>query len=430
MAERALLACIAGPPGSWELEDDLAELTELARSAGAEPVGAVVQARHRYEAATLFTAGKVEEIAAAAAAHDAEIVLCNHNLSPRQQMRLQDALDRKVIDRTRLILDIFSTRAASREGRIQVELAQWLYLLPRLSGLGRDLSRTGGGIGTRGPGETKLESDRRRVRARITALRADLARVAVTRQVQRRGRARGVLCRVCLVGYTNAGKSTLHRALCGSDVLAADALFATLDPTTRALALPGNRRALLTDTVGFIHDLPHDLVAAFSATLEEVCDADLLLEVTDQSHPRWQEQRSSVEQVLGELGAATLPRILVWNKCDRPPAGAPPTAAADHPPPRTDLPHVRVVAKTGEGLADLRAMIAAALPDRRQEVRAVLPFGAEPLLHAVRTEGEVLSLRYEPRGIALVARCEPALAERVSAAARGRGESTPPAPGP
>ena len=420
MAERALLACVAGPAGSWDLDDELAELEELSRSAGAEPVAAVVQRHARYNPATLFTQGKVEELAAAVAAHEADTVLVGRDLSPRQQLRLEEALECKVIDRTRLILDIFAARARSREGRIQVELAQWLYLLPRLGGLGRELSRTGGGIGTRGPGETKLDADRRRVRARITALKADLEEVAATRQVQRVGRRRGGLPSVALVGYTNAGKSTLHRALCASDVLVANALFATLDPTTRLLPLPGNRQALLTDTVGFVHDLPHSLVAAFSATLEEVREADLLLEVVDHSHPRRWEQRAAVEAVLTELGAADLPRILIWNKSDRPASESGPSPAAAVPTPREDLPRLRVSARTGDGLGELREMIAAALPDERREVHVTLPFGSEPLLHAVREEGEVVSLRYEPTGVALIARCAPALATRIEAAAAGQ----------
>ena len=419
MAERAILACIAGPAGSWDLDDDVVELQELAASAGAEPLAAVLQRHARYNSATLFSRGKVEELTALALAHEADTVLCNRDLSPRQQLRLEEATGRKVIDRTRLILDIFASRARSREGRIQVELAQWLYLLPRLSGLGRDLSRTGGGIGTRGPGETKLTADRRRVRARIAALRADLTDVAATRQVQRGGRRRGGLPLVALVGYTNAGKSTMHRALCASDALVADVLFATLDPTTRIMPLATNRRALLTDTVGFVHDLPHTLIAAFSATLEEVREADVLLEVVDQSHPRHWEQRAAVEGVLTELGAADLPRILVWNKADRPAAQSAPSAAASRPAAREDLPGVAVSALRGDGLPELRALLVAALPDTRREVRATLPFGSEPLLHQVRSEGEVVSIDYLPTGVTLVARCDPALAAAVEAAAVG-----------
>ena len=417
MAERAVLACVAGPPGAWELDDDLAELTDLARSAGAEPVAAVLQRHRRYDPATLMTSGKVQELTETVAAQGAEVVLCNRSLTPRQQLRLEDAVGCKVIDRVRLILDIFACRARTREGRLQVELAQLLYMLPRLTGLGRELSRTGGGIGTRGPGETKLEADRRRVRVKIAALEREIAEVAATRQVQRGARRRSGLPVVALVGYTNAGKSTLHRTLCASDVYAADQLFATLDPTTRLLALPGNRSALLTDTVGFVHDLPHALVAAFSATLEEVRLADLLLEVVDRSHAHRFEQRAAVEGVLRELGAADLPRILVWNKADLPPSEPQPSPAATSPAPREDLPQVEVSALSGQGMPSLLERIAELLPDDRRQVTVVLPFTAEGLVHSVREEAEVVSLDYGEDGIALTARCAPALASRLLAAA-------------
>ncbi len=420
--ERAVLACIAGPPGGWSLDDEMAELEELARGAGAEPAAAVIQRQPKYHSATLFGKGKVEEIAAAVAAEAATVVLCSRNLSPRQQLHLQEAVSCKVIDRTRLILDIFAARARSREGRLQVELAQLLYLLPRLTGLGRDLSRTGGGIGTRGPGETQLETDRRRVRTRIAALRREIAEVAATREVQRGGRRRHGMPLVALVGYTNAGKSTLHRALCGSDVFVADQLFATLDPTTRQMGLPGGRAALLTDTVGFVHDLPHDLVAAFSATLEEIRQADLLLEVVDQSHPRAAEQRDTVDAVLGELGAADLPRIVVWNKADRPHAAG---LAPDPWEGAASVPAVRVSALRGDGLDALRTLMAARLPDARQEVAALLPFGSEALVEAVRRQGDLLSLAYEAGGIRISARCAPQLAARLTAAAAVPGAAAP-----
>jgi GTP-binding protein HflX len=410
--ERAVLAVIHGP-GDWSVDDDLSELADLARSAGAEVVGVVTQRHGRYHPATLFGEGKVAELREVMVAQAAHLALCNRDLSPRQQMRLEEAVDARVVDRTRLILDVFARRARSREGRIQVELAQCLYLLPRLGSLVEEMGRTGGGIGTRGPGETQLESDRRRVRRRIAALQAQLQAVAATRQVQRQGRSG--LPRVALVGYTNAGKSTLHRALTGSDVLAADVLFATLDPTTRLLALPQQRRALLSDTVGFIHDLPHHLVAAFAATLEEVSTADLLLEVVDASHPRAAEQRAAVERVLTEIGAAELPRIVVWNKMDLVPhdtaVAALPAGADDHPL------QVRVSAATGEGLEALRRAVAERLPLERVEVRVRLALGAEALVAAARREGEILELRYGAEGIDLVARSSPALAARLEAAA-------------
>ncbi len=393
------------------MEEELSELEELARSAGADPVAAVLQRHRHYHPATLLGSGKVEELAATVAATDADLVLCNRDLSPRQQLAMEEALHCRVIDRTRLILDIFAARAQSREGRVQVELAQCLYLLPRLDGLGRELSRTGGGIGTRGPGETKLESDRRRVRARIAALRAHIAHLGRTRELHRSARRRSYLPVVALVGYTNAGKSTLHQRLCGSDARAADQLFATLDPSTRAAALPDNRQVLVVDTVGFVHDLPHALIAAFSATLEEVRQADLLLEVVDQSHPREREQRAAVEKVLGELEAETIPRIVVWNKTDRPPApDADPRAPAD-------VPQVRVSALTGQGVDALRATIARVLDDPRRSVRVRLPLTAGELVAAVRAQGELTRLEYGADGIRLEARCPAALASALEAAA-------------
>lgn len=379
-------------------------------------MAAVLQRHRRYHPATLFGSGKVEELAAAVAAADADTVLCNRDLSPRQQLALEDALHCKVIDRTRLILDIFAARAHSREGRVQVELAQCLYLLPRLDGLGRELSRTGGGIGTRGPGETKLESDRRRVRARIAALRAQIAHLGTTRELHRGGRRRSSLPVVALVGYTNAGKSTLHQRLCDSDAHAADQLFATLDPSTRAARLPGNREALVVDTVGFVHDLPHALIAAFSATLEEVRQADLLVEVVDQSHPRQREQRTAVSRVLGELEAEALPRILVWNKIDRP---IPPDADLRE---AAEVPQVCVSARTGAGIDALRTAIANVLHDPRRPVRVHLPLAAGELVAAVRAHGELTHLVYGSDGIDLEARCPAALASRLeAAAAQARG---------
>ena len=415
--ERAVLAGIPGGRGAWELEDDIAELGELVRSAGAQPVATVLQRQRRLDPATLFTSGKVAELGDAVRAAEADLVLCNCGLSPRQQLRLEEALSVRVVDRTRLILDIFASRARSHEGRIQVELAQMLYLLPRLTGLGREMSRTGGGIGTRGPGETKLETDRRRVRARIAALRHQLEGVASARQVQRQGRRRGGLPLIALVGYTNAGKSTLHQALAGAGAHVADQLFATLDPTTRAMTLPGHGRALLTDTVGFVHNLPPDLVASFAATLEEVTEADLLLEVVDRSHPRHWEQCAAVEDVLRDLGAAGLPRIVVWNKVDLPAADASPALSATAAPP-PDLPRVEVAATTGQGLDALRTLIADRVQPPRRPVTVLLPFAAEGLLAAVRAQGTITALDYLPEGIALEAECPPDLAARLETAGR------------
>ncbi len=425
MDERAILAGLPGAPGSWNLEEDMEELAELARSSGALPVAQVVQHQRRRDPATLFTSGKAQEVADAVRAQDATLVLTNQGLSPRQQMRMEDLVGCRVVDRTRLILDIFARRARSHQGRIQVELAQLLYLLPRLTGLGRELSRTGGGIGTRGPGETQLETDRRRVRARITSLRRQLEGVASVRQVQREGRRRTGLPVVALVGYTNAGKSSLHRALAGPGSHVADQLFATLDPTVRGLDLPGNRRALLVDTVGFVHDLPPALVQAFSATLEEVVDADLLVEVLDQSHARCWEQREAVEKVLAELGAGALPRIVVWNKADLPAAEGAGMGGASRDAEGHSVPELRLSALTGQGLEDLRALLAQTLPSGRRRVRVLLPFAAEGLVAAVRSQGEMLTLRYGDEGIALEAECPAELAGRLEQAGRSWGPEAP-----
>lgn len=297
----------------WEVEESLAELAELAQDAGLNVVDTFIQKRSHPEPGTFIGKGKALELAEIL--DENAIVIFDDELTPAQQGNLSDLMDAPVIDRTQLILDIFAQRAQSNEGKIQVELAQLNYLLPRLTGKGIALSRLGGGIGTRGPGETKLETDRRRIRKRISDLRKELEKVRQTRGLQRQGRAETDVPVVALVGYTNAGKSTLLRALTGSDVFVADQLFATLDPTIRRWDLTEGRWVYLTDTVGFIRKLPHTLVAAFQATLEEVVYADLLLHVIDASHPQSLEQKEAVEEVLKEIGA-TQPIISVYNKVD------------------------------------------------------------------------------------------------------------------
>lgn len=297
----------------WEVEDNLAELAELATDAGLNVVDTFVQKRSYPEPGTFIGKGKALELGEIVEADD--LVIFDDELTPAQQGNLSDLIDAPVIDRTQLILDIFAQRAQSNEGKIQVELAQLNYLLPRLTGKGKALSRLGGGIGTRGPGETKLETDRRRIRKRISDLEADLDKVRQTRGLQREGRASTAVPVVALVGYTNAGKSTLLRALTGSEVYVADRLFATLDPTIRRWELKDGRWVYLSDTVGFIRKLPHTLVAAFQATLEEVVYADLLLHVIDANHPQALEQAEAVKDVLKEIGA-TQPIISVYNKID------------------------------------------------------------------------------------------------------------------
>ena len=350
--ERAILVgVVTGRQARWEAEDSLAELEQLARSAGARVAGTVLQERDRLDPRYLIGKGKAQEIRSQAAGVD--LVILDEELSGSQQRNLEELLGKRVLDRTGLILDIFAQRARSREGKLQVELAQLDYFLPRLAGAWSHLERLGGGIGTRGPGETQLESDRRRIRTRMAKIRQDLEQVRRHRALLRRPRRKVPFPIAALVGYTNAGKSSLMNALTHAGVDVRDQLFATLDPTLRRLTLPGERMALLSDTVGFIRKIPHQLVAAFQATLEEIQEAEILLHVVDASHPHAALQQAAVEGVLAELGLADRPTILVYNKIDRLPA-----LPFPH---RTRSGRVSVSAKTGAGLDDLRTEIAAYL---------------------------------------------------------------------
>jgi len=294
----------------------LEELHELADTAGVEVVDVVTQNRDRVDSAWYLGTGKIDEIAQRAEELDVDVIIFNDELSPSQTRNLDRVFDCKVIDRTQLILDIFAGRAQSREGKIQVELAQYNYLLPRLAGQGRQLSRLGGGIGTRGPGESKLESDRRHIRKRISELKQQLNDTVRTRQLHRERRKKNNVFQVALVGYTNAGKSTILNRLTGAGTLQEDKLFATLDPTTRQLSLPSGLEVLLTDTVGFIQDLPTSLVAAFRSTLEGVKEADLILHVVDSHHPDFQVHMEVVHKILNELKAEEIPLLVVFNKAD------------------------------------------------------------------------------------------------------------------
>jgi len=312
----ALVGVVTGSARRADVDVSLAELEGLAEAAGATVVLTTVQERQRPDPATFIGRGKVQSLAAACAEADVDIVICDNELSPAQLRHLQDELKCKVLDRTQLILDIFARRARTREGKRQVELAQLKYLLPRLAGSGTALSRLGGGIGTRGPGETKLETDRRRIRARIDALQREIDSVRQRRSQLRERREKRAVPTVALVGYTNAGKTTLFNRLTGERAVASDALFVTLDPLVRQIRLPDSRELLLSDTVGFIDRLPHALVAAFRATLEEVVEADLILHVIDASNPEWGRQVAAVERVLDEVGAADAPAVQVFNKVD------------------------------------------------------------------------------------------------------------------
>jgi GTP-binding protein HflX len=312
----ALVGVVTGSARRADADVSLDELAGLAEAAGATVVLTTVQERPRPDPATFIGRGKVQSLAAACAEADIDVVICDNELSPAQLRHLEDELQCKVVDRTQLILDIFARRARTREGKRQVELAQLKYLLPRLAGSGTALSRLGGGIGTRGPGETKLETDRRRIRARIDALQREIDHVRQRRSQLRERREKRAVPTVALVGYTNAGKTTLFNRLTGERAVASDALFVTLDPLVRQIRLPDSRELLLSDTVGFIDRLPHALVAAFRATLEEVVEADLILHVVDASNPEWERQVAAVERVLDEVGASDAPAVRVFNKVD------------------------------------------------------------------------------------------------------------------
>src|SRR5690349_22763503 len=316
--ERALLIGLEKEGVSkWDLRDSLDELRELANSAGAKVVDTVTQRLQRPTAPYYIGRGKAEAIRDSVQSQRVTSVIFNDELSPAQGRNLENLLSRKVLDRTQLILDIFAQRARSREGRLQIELAQLQYLLPRLTRMWHHLSRQTGGIGTRGPGETQLEVDRRRVQERIARLERELESVRKTRAVQRQGRKRHQWPVAAVVGYTNAGKSTLLNLLTGADVVAVDKLFVTLDPTTRSFVLPNKQRVLLTDTVGFLRKLPHTLIESFKATLEEVSEADLLIHVVDLSHPRVDDQIVAVENVIKELNAFGKQTVIVFNKIDQ-----------------------------------------------------------------------------------------------------------------
>jgi GTP-binding protein HflX len=405
----------------FNAEESMEELAVLTESAGGEVVDRSIQTRDNIEAATLVGSGKVDELAAQARALAADVVIVDRDLSPTQQRNLERALDCKVIDRTQLILDIFARRARTREGQLQVELAQLNYLLPRLAGRGREMSRLGAGIGTRGPGETQLETDRRRINRRIRRIEEDLDAVRAGRSVQRRQRQEVPLATVSLVGYTNAGKSSLFNRFTGAGVLADAKMFATLDPTVRHIVLPSNRRVLLSDTVGFIRHLPTTLVRAFRATLEEVAEAALLLHVIDVSSPHAPEYTAHVMRVLAEIGAEKTPQLLVLNKVDLIPdqrvdagtitrrllADAGAGAAA----PRS----VAVSARTGHGFPELLGAVDSLLPlDPVSVVRFRIPHDEGAALSWLHEYARVVEKKYEGDYSDVVAETPESVKRRLS----------------
>jgi GTP-binding protein HflX len=398
-----------------EAERSLRELAALAETAGALVLDGVIQRRDRPDPATYIGSGKARELRDLVVSTGADTVICDGELSPGQLRHLEDVVKVKVVDRTWLILDIFAQHARSKAGRAQVSLAQMQYLLPRLRGWGETLSRQAGGraggatggVGTRGPGETKIETDRRRIRDQMTVLRRQLKDMERVRRTQRTSRERAGTPAVALAGYTNAGKSSLLNRLTGAGVLVEDALFATLDPTVRRLDLPSGRHCTVADTVGFVRHLPHHLIEAFRSTLEEVTDADLVVHVVDGSDPHPEDQLSAVREVLGAIGAGDLPELVVINKAD---IADPLQLAALR---RREPDALIVSAHSGEGIEALLARLDERLPRPEIEVDVVVPYNRGDLIAAAHAEGEVLSQEHLAEGTRLRARVRPDLAARL-----------------
>ncbi|MBQ8684160.1 MAG: GTPase HflX [Clostridia bacterium] len=387
--ERVLLVSV--DTGEFDAEVSLAELAELVDTAGGIVVDTAIQKKENPDKATCLGGGKAEELAQQCTAEDIDLVVMDRELSPTQLRNLEDIFPCRVIDRTMLILDIFAGRARSAEGRLQVELAQLQYMLPRLTGQGTALSRLGGGIGTRGPGETKLESDKRHIRRRIGAIKEQLEKVESQRLLRRQRRKKDGIPTVALVGYTNAGKSTLLNYLTDAGVLAEDKLFATLDPTARSLRLPDGREVMLVDTVGFVRRLPHQLVRAFHSTLEEAVDADVILNICDASSPHATEHLQVTGDLLAELGCGDTPVLRVMNKCDLVPAITM----------GVTLSNICISARSGEGVPALLDAVAAALPPDRKRVKLLLPFSKGALAEQCRRDGQVEFEEYVPEGLSM-----------------------------
>lgn len=389
--ERVILVGVQQADGD-DTEESVKELGELAQTAGAQVVGSVIQNRERIHPGTYIGKGKLDEVRMMLWETDATGIICDDELSPAQLNNLQSELDCKVCDRTLLILDIFARHAVTSEGKLQVELAQLRYRAARLTGLGNSLSRLGGGIGTRGPGEKKLEMDRRLIRTRISHLKQELEEVIRHRELIRAGRKKSEQKIAALVGYTSVGKSAIFKQMTGADVLEDAKLFATLDTTTRGIRLSGKQEVLLTDTVGFIRKLPHHLVEAFKSTLEEVCCADILIHVVDASSPQMEIQMGVVYETLHQLGADDRPVITVFNKQD---LLAEPKSFHDH---HAEL-CVAASARTGQGMEEIKAGIEQILRSQKIYIERLYPYDQAGLIQIIRRKGELLSEEYQAEGI-------------------------------
>lgn len=393
--EKVILVGVSEQEGD-DAEDSVTELAELVKTAGATVVGTLIQKRETIHPGTYVGTGKVEEIAQLIAQTGATGIVCDDELSPAQLRNLENMLDTKVMDRTLIILDVFAARATTSEGKIQVELAQLKYRLSRLSGLGKTMSRLGGGIGTRGPGEKKLEIDRRLINDRIAQLNRELKEVVKHREITRAKRAKSEVPVVAIVGYTNAGKSTLLNHLTDAEVLEEDKLFATLDPTTRMLELDGHQQVLLTDTVGFIRKLPHHLIEAFKSTLEEAKYADYIFHVVDASNPQMDKQMHIVYETLDHLGVKNKKMVTLFNKMDQRTEEEPlQDFRADH--------ILQISAANNQGLDEIKALLQEMLREDKVYIERVIPYAQAGIIQLVREKGELVSEEYVPEGIEIKA---------------------------
>ena len=405
--EKVVLVGVWTQGSALDAENSLKELAALAETAGSQVMEALIQRRDKPDSATFIGSGKVKEVREAVVVTGADTVVCDGELSPAQLRTLEQKVKVKVIDRTALILDIFAQHAKSREGKAQVELAQMSYMLPRLRGWGESLSRQAGGIGGRGPGETKIETDRRRINDKMSKLRREIKEMKISRDIKRNERRRKNIPSVAIAGYTNAGKSSLLNRLTGADVLVENALFATLDPTVRKTQSTDGRIYTFVDTVGFVRHLPHQLVEAFKSTLEEVSESDLIVHVVDGSHPDPQEQLRAVRQVINEIGGGEIMEIIAINKAD---VSAPEVLMNLL---RNESNAYAISARTGYGVDTLVKAIEAALPKPKVEINAVIPFSRGDLVSAVHEQGEIISEEYLPEGTRIHAMVGGALAQKI-----------------